>query len=1327
MWPKCIRFAFFASLASSSLSLMLSIAPLRAQNASPASPVASRLTEPINNQRLVTLKGTVHQLARTANDRGSAEPAMPLDRLQLVLKRSDAQEAALRELIQDMHRPGSPSFHKWLTPEEFGRRFGPSDEDVTKISAWLSGQGFTVTKLNPGRQTLEFNGTAGQFAQTFHAEIHQYAVHGEKHFANASDPMIPAALAPVVGGFASLNNFRLKSYAHTLGRARFEPKTHKTTPEWTVGKPGYIPDNILAPGDFAVQYDLNPLYAAGTTGTGQTIGIINEANVDPALVAQYRTLFGLPASQLNVMIDGNDPGIDGVNNPDGPNYASGEAYLDVELSGAVAPAATIDLIISADTFISSGLILAAEHAVYGNVAPVLSLSFGECEAGVNSADNAFINYLWEQAAAQGQTVLVSTGDAGSAGCDNDNAQEYAVYGQQVNALASTPWDVAVGGTDFYYSSYAGTGNAIYAELQQYWNETLSNATPTTGLTKKVPEQPWNDSQYGFNIYNIYNLAGQTLIAGAGGGASNCAYRVQGSGACSGYAKPTWQSGTGVPNDGVRDIPDLSLFAANGLNTSYYPICAVFGDCVTGGPSVQITGIGGTSASTPAFAGMMALVNQMYGPQGQADFVLYPLAKQYPSAFNDVAVGTNTVPCNLSTVTAGGNAFPPTDCIAVANPLTVKDPTFGTSAEGEIGTGTTSEYNAGTGFDLASGLGTVDAANLVNNWNKVTFASSSVTLAPSSTHFAHGTSITISGAVTPSSGTGVVSLETTSTVPLQAAQGTFSLLNGAYSTPVNYLPGGSYTIFGRYSGDGTNGASTSTPVSITVTPEDSTTTLNLNDTTGNVTPSATIPYGTQILLDAVIAPSTVPAGGYGTPTGSVVFADGATTLNTAKVDFTGTAEFNPALAIGPHSLTAAYTGDPSYNGSKSAATALTIVKDTPTVLLSTGSTSGSALTAVSGTSHLSVAIENSANLALQNQTQAYYVNPAAAPTGVVTVTGLRGGTVTFPALASATDPNTLFIAGVANIAFPREANGTYTVTVNYPGDGNYGAANGTFTVTVANPGVTLSNSGAITQTAGVNTGNTSTITVTPFGGFTGSVALSCAVTPTTGTSVPTCTVATPVTITGTTAATATLTVSSTATTSPGAYTVTVTGSGMGTAAASTQVALTENAVVVPPTISLTATPATVSVTRGTPGTSSISVVTTGALEPSGVSLTCAVTPTNETLPPTCSVGPIATSASGSMATLTVNTTGSAALEMPKLRMLPIGGGVAMATLLFFLVPVRRRRWTTLMAAVVLTAIVGFSAGCGSSKPGTTSGTYTVTVTGTGSGAAPATATVTLTVQ
>ena len=1006
---------------------MVAGAPTSAAQSAPV--VASRITARIDESQLVTLKGSIHPLANARNDRGAAPESMPLQRMHLVLSRSDEQETSLRQLINDMHTPGTASYHKWLTPDQFGKQFGPSDEDISKVETWLTGHGFNVTKVNPGKQTIEFSGSVAQLRNTFHTQIHKYEVNGEAHYANANPPQIPAALAPVVAGFVALNNFRPRSYIKELGKAAYNPKTGTAQPEWTIGpgSPAYQNNYVLSPADYAVQYDLSPLYTGGVNGSGQAIAIINESNVNIGLVNQFRTLFGLPANPPQVIIDGNDPGVDGINNSDGPNYASGEAYLDVEWAGAVAPNATVDLVIASDTELQSGLILAAEHAVYSNVAPIMSLSFGACESAIGST-NAFLNTLYEQAAAQGITVLVSTGDSGSAGCDNDNAQEYAVSGQAVSGFASTPYNVAVGGTDFYYSSYNQGSPAINTQLGTYWNTTPSNSAATPSIKGVIPEQPWNDSQFGLNLFSIYNSIGATSIAGASGGESSL------------YTKPSWQKGTGVPGDGMRDIPDVSLFAANGLNASFYPVCSSDGDCqpASTGSTVQISGVGGTSASTPSFAGIMALVNQQYGRQGLANFVLYPLATQFPAAFHDVVNGTNSVPCQEGSP----------DCIAPFNPFSLNGSTV---SLGQIGTGTTPEYDATTGYDLASGLGTVDANVLVTDWNKVTFASTTTTLTPSKTTFAHGTAVTLNGSVMASSGTptGQVALVTGSTDVNQQALTSFPLSGGSYSGIVSNLPGGTYNIWGYYSGDSTNAASSSQPTQINVTSENSTLSLAIN---GSATsPGTSIPYGTQLLLSAQPKATSTSTG---IPSGTVIFSDGSAAINTAVITAQGDAEYNPPFAVGSHSISAKYSGDQSYNASSSAAPiTFTIAKDTPNLFVGASNVISSPFVVIGGPNQptvVNVLVEDGAISTFAQNNGFLAPVPVAAPTGSVTLSGsgLPSGFAGTQTLKATTDPSTGAPSGIVIFTIPASNSAaSYNVTISYAGDSNYASTSASGTIQV----------------------------------------------------------------------------------------------------------------------------------------------------------------------------------------------------------------------------------------------------------------------------------------
>ncbi len=1042
--PLCVLASIFCSISA------------LAQHASPT----VRIVNTIDESQLVTLQHTVHPLANAANDRGAAPDGMQLNRMHLVLQRSASQETALRSLVAQQNTPGSPNYHQWLTPAQFGAQFGASDQDINAIETWLGNRGFSITGVTAGKSSIEFSGSVAQMRDAFHTQIHKYVVNGETHYANANNPQIPAALAPVIGGFAQLNNFHPKSYLHKLGEAGFDPSTHQVTPSWTQGGSGGV-FFVVAPSDFAKQYDVAPLYTAGTNGSGQTIAIINDSNINVSRVNQFRSLFGLPVNPPQVIIDGNDPGVDGINNPDGPNYDSVEAYLDVEWSGAVAPSATIDLVVAADTSLESGLVLAIEHAIDGDIAPVVSISFGTCESSLGST-NAFINGLWEQAAAQGQTVMVSSGDAGSAGCDNDNSEEYALYGQAVNGFASSPYDVAVGGTDFFYSAYNAGNTALNAQLATYWS-TSPTQLPATSILQYIPEQPWNDSQYGLNAYNEYTATGQTSIGGTGGGASNCATGTYDSSGqtvtCGGgYPKPSWQTGTGVPADSVRDLPDVSLFSANGNNYSFYPICATDGDCQTSGLGsnlVQIYGVGGTSASSPAFAGIMALVNQKYGPQGQADAILYPLKTQFPAAFHDVTSGTNSVPCEI------GSA----DCISVASPAVVSGVT-----EGQIGTGTTPQYNAAAGYNLATGLGTVDANVLVTDWPNVHLAASTTTMTASSTSFAHGTNITINGNVTGTgTPTGNVSLLTDSTEPLQKSQGVFPLASGAYSSAtVNYLPGGTYNIWTQYGGDNANGISSSAKKQITVTPETPGMNFNLFDAalgayfTSGSNPGTSVDYGMQLMLSSEVAPtsqltnlqSCVISGtncstlSYTIPTGTVTFTDGSNAINTAVMNAEGDAEYNAPFAIGSHSVTAKYNGDSSYSTVTSSPITFTVVKDSPQFFYAASNVNSSGAIINGQATAFNVLVENGAQ---NSASGSGYIAPVPVlpPTGTVTLSSSPSGISGTATLSAGLDPSDGAVAGIGVINLASSiAPGNYNVTFNYSGDSNYnGGTAGPATITV----------------------------------------------------------------------------------------------------------------------------------------------------------------------------------------------------------------------------------------------------------------------------------------
>jgi subtilase family serine protease len=867
---------------------LLTLALAYAVSVQAQSPATRLVVESIDETKLVTLHGNVHPLAQARYDTGTVPDSLAADRILLLLNRPVERQAALQQFMKDVHTRGSASYHQWLTPQQFGERFGPADSDVQTAVSWLKSHGFKVARVTKSKGLIEFSGTAGQLRQALHTQIHQYNIHGETHHANANEISVPAALTPLVHGISPLNNFRAQPQLQVLGRASYSPTTKKTTPQWTLPN-GNTNFYAVAPEDFVTQYDLAPLYQAGVNGTGQTIGIINESNIDISLVSAYQQLFGLPSNPTQVVIDGDDPGLNG---------ADVEAYLDVEVSGAVAPNATVNLYISNGSDFQDPVALSAIRAIEDNQASVLSVSFGACEYIEGNSGNQLWSELWEEAAAQGQTVFVSSGDSGSAGCDPANLFP-ASFGLAVNGIASTPWNVAVGGTDFYYSDYA-TGAASAATL---WNQT--NDSNLGSLKAPLPEQPWND-YFGLDAVDLY--PGDNGDIAAGGGASSCAVQSSSNTCTSGYPKPTWQTGTGVPPDGVRDVPDVSLFASNGANMSAFAICPFQGECAPGSDNVaEIYLVGGTSASSPAMAGIMALIDQKYGRQGQANFTIYPLSQQKPSAFHDVTLGSNNVNCI--------QGFP--DCSLDSN--------------GD-GFYTLQEYPAGAGYDLASGLGSVDANVLVSNWNSITFLPSTTTLHLSAASIPHGTPITATTTVAPASGSGVptggVAILTTSPLPDSQGQTSITLSGGTGSQSVDFFPGGSYQVTAQYGGDGIYGGSTSTPVSLKVTPENA----NLNfqvingQTQTPITTGGTLSYTTPFLLTIEPIGVSAPTGmANGNATGTATFTVDSMTA-TVPMNGEGVASWTPpALALGNHTVSATYSGDASFNASSATPVTLSVTK------------------------------------------------------------------------------------------------------------------------------------------------------------------------------------------------------------------------------------------------------------------------------------------------------------------------------------------------------------------------------------------------------------------
>jgi subtilase family serine protease len=552
----------------------------------PANGVAVR----VDGSQTVTLEGNVHPLARAEFDQGVVNPDTRLERMLLLLKPSPAQQTALDALVEAQQNPGSPLYHQWLTPAEYGAQFGVSDPELALVTAWLMAQGLTVDEVPAGRQLVVFSGTAGQVFDAFHTEIHVYRVNGVAHLANTQDPQIPVALAGVVSGVVSLHDFRRRS----------EIKTRRALgaqPQYTAGSTHY-----LFPADFATIYDLNPLYSAGTAGTGSAIAIAGRSNINVSDVAAFRSMVGLTASAPTVIVDGTDPGLVATDQD--------ESTLGVEWSGAVAPDAAVSLVTAASTQTTDGVDLASQYIVNHATAPVVSVSYGSCEREMGAAELAFYNSLWEQAASQGMSVFVASGDAGAAGCEAGADTEGS--GKAVNGMCSSPYATCVGGTEFNEGANAA----------QYWSTT--NSAGYGSALGYIPEEVWNESA----------LDGGTGLWASGGGASTV------------YAQPAWQAdvnGASAAN-GMRAVPDVALSAAD--HDGYF--------MVENGSNWIVSG---TSVASPAFAGVMALVvsKQNGAKQGNANARLYALAAAAADPFHATPSGNNSVP-GVAGFTADGAEY-----------------------------------------------------------------------------------------------------------------------------------------------------------------------------------------------------------------------------------------------------------------------------------------------------------------------------------------------------------------------------------------------------------------------------------------------------------------------------------------------------------------------------------------------------------------------------------------------------------------------------------------------------------------------------------------------
>jgi subtilase family serine protease len=675
------------------------------------------IRDKVDENKLVTLAGNTRPEANADNDLGPVGDDLKLDHMMLQLKRSPEQEKAAAKFVDDLHDRKSANFHKWISATEFGKNFGVAESDIRTITGWLESHGFVVNTVYPSGMVIDFSGSAGQVARAFHTSIHNLDVDGVRHIANVSDPRIPAALAPAVEGVVSLHNFRPHSAVRPRASYSF---TFQGTPGFGV-----------VPADLATIYDFNPLFNKGTTGAGQTIVVLEDTDLYSSQDWNtFRSTFGLSQYSAGSLTTSHPAPPSGVNNcyDPGVNDDDSEAIIDAEWASAAAPGAAIVVGACGDTETSFGVYIAMQNLVNGSNPPsIMSISYVECEAENGAAANSAVSGLYQQAVAEGVSVFVAAGDGGAAACDMD--QSIAIHGISVNGLASTAYNLAAGGTDF--------SAGLDGTTSTYWSTT--NTSSYGSAMSYIPEIPWNGTCASALMANYFGYStvygddgfcnsdtaienGFNLATGVGsGGPSNCATGASTSfgfsnGSCKGAPKPSWQTGLpGIPKDGVRDLPDVSMFASNGIWESYYVEC--FSDPDNGGarcvgaPS-NWGGGGGTSFVAPILAGVQALVNQSAGgAQGNPNPVYYALAAgaNASSIFHSVTRGDIDVNCGGkvncfgSTILTGWGREGRGITAGAPGALSVSSTTF------------TPAYSTGPSWNFATGIGSVDVNNLVTNW------------------------------------------------------------------------------------------------------------------------------------------------------------------------------------------------------------------------------------------------------------------------------------------------------------------------------------------------------------------------------------------------------------------------------------------------------------------------------------------------------------------------------------------------------------------------------------------------------------------------------------
>ncbi len=996
------------------------IHPVRAEFRTAARPL---ITQTIDRGRLLHTQGAVSRAAATAQDLGARDPAALMEHVQLVLQRPQERQAAFDAQVEALHQRGSPSYHQWLTPETVGAEFGPVASDLAALTGYLQAEGFTVNGVGKSGLYVDFSGTVAQVQQSFHTQIHNVRLaNGEEHYSAVTDAELPEALAPLVMGFVSLSDI---SPVHPNYHKAIPPAQRAVAPN----PAGPVPlDDVsstnyaVGPQDFYTIYNENPLLTAPTRidGTGVTIALIEESAITSGDVAYFRNLFGVtPATPVSMTIytgpTGSQCTAPGKLKSDGEE---GEAILDIEWAGSVAPGANLLFAECALSGSTAGIFVSAEKVIDNNAADIMSLSYGDYE-GQDPTQDTLVAELWEQAASQGQTVVVSAGDTGPATEDGNYQRTYAIDGITSSSFSTTAWNVSAGGTDFQDLYNQIEGDGTYG-LSTFWNST--NGSGLSSARSYIPETTWNDT-CASAIYNAYKEGmtadGATLC---GATSTGSLYMVAGGGGPSIlHTRPSWQTGTvyGLPTLSAypnRLQPDVSLFAANGF--WYHDLPSYESD--NGGTSYA----GGTSFVAPQLAGVFALVMQKTGERlGQPNYVLYSMAAQEYGVSSFTGSG-----CNGSGASGVGTttSLPGSNCVFydIQTSNIAVDCKAGTpdcyalsgDSYGILSTSTTQELAAfptGAGWDQATGIGSLNITNLVNNWQNAAAGGAlftpTIVVTGTSASYTYGlpTAITYTATVSGSDSypTGSVTFSGSPTIstigndPLKGSAGCSTGSTCTESTSQGYTPpgtlaGGSYTITANYLSTNENYMTGSGTTTLTVNQQipavtASAVSIGLGNATANL--SANIAY---------VGTGVAPSGGltFKVDSGTTVTATCVGTSSPVTCTYSGYP--TATLALGSHTITATTIADVNY-GVATGTNTLTVLP-LPTIAFTVPNHhTQDASFSVSASSNSSGAI-----------TYSVVSGPATIAGSTVTLTG-AAGTVTLQASQAASGG---YAAGSQNTSF-----------------------------------------------------------------------------------------------------------------------------------------------------------------------------------------------------------------------------------------------------------------------------------------------------------------------